>query len=221
MSTLTQPPVADLLNRLFADAEESQKVYRAAMAAQYTPEERKARLASASGYREYYAAAKEAYLAVSRETATLLYMLARSCKAHSIVEFGTSFGISTVHLAAALKDNGGGHLIGTEFEPTKVARARENLTTAGLNALVEIREGDALETLSRDLPASIDLVLMDGAKALYAPVLALLAPRFHPGTLLVADNADSTPEYLAKLRGPQSGYLSVPVADDVELSMKI
>lgn len=221
MSSLTQPPVSDLLDRLFAAAEASQQTYRAQMAAQYTPEERKARLASASGYREYYAAAKDAYLAVSRETATLLYMLARSSEARSIVEFGTSFGISTVHLAAALKDNGGGQLIGTEFEPAKVARARENLTAAGLAGLVEIREGDALETLSRDLPAAIDLVLMDGAKALYAPVLELLAPRFHPGTLVVADNADSTPEYLAKVRAPDSGYVSVPFADDVELSMKI
>lgn len=221
MSTLTQPPVSDLLTRLFAESEASQSAYRAQMAAQYTPEERKARMASASGYREFYAAAKDAYLAVSRETATLLYMLARSSRARTIVEFGTSFGLSTVHLAAALKDNGGGRLIGTEFEPTKVAKAREHLKAAGLSDLVEIREGDALQTLSRDLPAQIDLVLMDGAKALYAPVLTLLAPAFHAGTLLVADNADSVPEYLAKVRAPDSGYVSVPLADDVELSMKV
>ena len=221
MSTLTQPPVSDLLSRLFAEAEASQTAYRAQMAAKYTPEERKARMASAIGYREFYAAAKDAYLAVSRETATLLYMLARSSRARTIVEFGTSFGLSTVHLAAALKDNGGGRLIGTEFEPSKVARAREHLTAAGLSDLVEIREGDALQTLSRDLPAAIDLVLMDGAKALYAPVLTLLAPAFHSGTLLVADNADSVPEYLAKVRAPDSGYVSVPLVDDVELSMKV
>jgi predicted O-methyltransferase YrrM len=220
MSTLTQPPVSDLLTRLFAEAEASQVAYRAQMA-QYTPEERKAQLASASGYREYYARAKDAYLAVSRETANLLYMLGRSSRARTIVEFGTSFGLSTVHLAAALKDNGGGQLIGTEFEPGKVERARQNLAAAGLASLVEIREGDALATLAHDLPASIDLVLMDGAKALYAPVLALLAPAFHRGTLVVADNADSIPEYLAKVRAPDSGYLSVPVADDVELSMRM
>ena len=55
----------------------------------------------------------------------------------------TSFGISTLHLAAALRDNGGGRLITSEFEPSKVARARDNLTAAGLIDLLEIREGDA------------------------------------------------------------------------------
>jgi predicted O-methyltransferase YrrM len=188
--------------------------------AHYSPEERQSRLRSVSGYREYYAQTKDTYLAVSRETASLLYVLARSSRARVIVEFGTSFGISTLHLAAALKDNGGGHLIGTEFEPTKVVRARENLTAAGLADLVEIREGDALETLARDLPEAIDLVLFDGAKGLYPRVLSLLAPRLRTGALLVADNADSSPEYLAQVRAA-GAYLSVPFADDVELSMKL
>jgi predicted O-methyltransferase YrrM len=94
-------------------------------------------------------------------------MLARSCGARTIVEFGTSFGISTLHLAAALRDNGRGDPITSEFEPSKVARARDNLTAGGLIDLVEIREGDALQTLARDLPERIDLLLLDGAKALY------------------------------------------------------
>lgn len=76
--------------------------------------------------------ASRAVVAVSRETGTLLYMLARSVAARSMVEFGTSFGISTLHLAAALRDNGGGRRITTEFEPGKVARARANLAAGGL-----------------------------------------------------------------------------------------
>jgi predicted O-methyltransferase YrrM len=220
MSTLNQPAVSALLTRLFAEAEASQVAYREQMAAKYTPDERRARFTSATGYREYYGAAKDAYLAVSRDTATLLYLLARSSRARNIVEFGTSFGISTLHLAAALQDGGGGRLIGTEFEPGKVAKARENLTAAGLASLVEIRAGDALTTLAQDLPSPIDLVLLDGAKGLYLPVLALLSPAFRPGTLLVADNAEASPGYLAKIRAPDSGYLSVPFADDVELSMR-
>ncbi len=125
---------------------------------------------------------KDYHLAVSRETATLLYMLARSAKATSIVEFGMSFGISTLHLAAALEDNGGGRVITTEFEQSKVAHARANFEAAGLAHRVEIREGDALETLARNLPDSIDLVLLDGAKSLYPRVLSLLAPRLHAGS---------------------------------------
>ena len=158
---------------------------------------------------------------MSRDTGTLLYMLARAIGARSIVEFGTSFGISTLHLAAALRDNGGGRLIGSEFEPSKIKRARENLTAGGLSDLVEIREGDALQTLARDLPDSIDFVLLDGAKALYPPVLSLLEARLRDGALIVADNADDSPEYLARVRAANSGYLSVPFGEDVELSMRL
>ena len=160
-------------------------------------------------------------LPVSRETGTLLYMLARSSGAKTIVEFGTSFGISTLHLAAALRDNGGGRLITSEFEPSKAARARANLTAGGLIDLVEIREGDALQTLSADLPATIDLVLLDGAKGLYPDILDLLEKHLRPGALIVADNADFSPDYLARVRSPAKGYLSVPFGEDVELSMRV
>jgi predicted O-methyltransferase YrrM len=126
-----------------------------------------------------------------------------------------------MHLAAALRDNGGGRLIGTELERTKVAQAHANISVAGLDDLVEIRAGDALETLAADLPETIDLVLLDGAKGLYPQVLSLLEPRMRPGTLVVADNADWSPEYLARVRRPAGGYVSVPFAADVELSMKL
>jgi len=87
--------------------------------------------------------------------------------------------------------------------------------------LVEIREGDAVETLARDLPDTIDLVLLDGHKPLYAKILSLVAPRLRAGSYLVADNADASPDYVAQVRAPGSGYLSVPFAGDVELSMKL
>ena len=110
---------------------------------------------------------------VSRNTGALLYMLARGNGARAIVEFGTSFGLSTVHLAAALRDNGGGKLIGTELESNKLAYARANLEAAGLADLVDIREGDALQTLARDLPDTVDLLLLDGHKPLYDKILSL------------------------------------------------
>ncbi len=220
MTTLTTPPLAPLLEKLFADAEASEAVL-AQMRGNLTPEERVARGRAMTDYRAFYTSAKDIYLAVSRETAVLLYMLARSAKARSIVEFGTSFGISTLYLAAALKDNGGGRVIGTEFEPSKVVRARANIAAAGLSDLVDIREGDALETLARDLPDTIDLVLLDGAKSLYPRVLSLLEPRLRAGSLILADNADMSPEYLSHIRAPGAGYLSVPFAEDVELSMKL
>jgi predicted O-methyltransferase YrrM len=152
---------------------------------------------------------------------TDLEQLARRGGARTIIEFGTSFGISTLYLAAALRDNGGGHLITTEFEPSKVARARHNLAAGGLNDLVEIREGDALQTLSAGLPPMIDLVLLDGAKALYPEILNLVESRLRPGAFIVADNADDSPDYHARVRSLTNGYMSTPFAEDVELSMRI
>lgn len=122
-------------------------------------------ITSKTGYRQFYGLLKDIPLPVSRETGSLLYMLTRSTRAQSILEFGTSFGVSTIYLAAALRDNGGGRIITTGFESSKAARARENLTEAGLIDLIEIREGDALETLAIDLPETFDLVLLDGARA--------------------------------------------------------
>lgn len=220
MATLTEAPLASLLNRLFEEADAAEPQMDAAFA-DLSDDEQARMLRSKTDYGEVYARMKHLPLPVSRETGALLYMLARSTKARTIVEFGTSFGISTLHLAAALRDNGGGRLITSEFEPSKAARARENLKAGGVLDLVEIREGDALETLARDLPEPIDLALLDGAKALYPEILGLLESRLKFGALIVADNADMSSDYLSRVRSPASGYLSVPFAEDVELSMRI
>jgi predicted O-methyltransferase YrrM len=220
MTTLTSPLLTALLDRLFADDAESRVALNANMT-QIPAEQRTAMMSTKTDYRALYTRMKDAPLAVSRETGALLYMLARSMDARTIVEFGTSFGISTLHLAAALRDNGGGRVITCEFEPSKAARARANLAAAGLSDLVEFREGDALETLARDLPEQIDFVLLDGAKGLYPDILALLEDRLRPGALVLADNADWSPDYLARVRSPEQGYLSVPFAEDIELSMRI
>jgi predicted O-methyltransferase YrrM len=220
MTTLTADPLTSLLDRLFADAEATESDIDAAFA-DLSDREQTRMLRSKTDYAELYGRMKNLPLAVSRETGALLYMLARSSGARTIVEFGTSFGISTLHLAAALRDNSGGRLITSEFEPSKAARARDNLTAGGVIDLVEIREGDALQTLSVDLPETIDLVLLDGAKSLYPEILSLLESRLKPGVLIVADNADMSPDYLKRVRAPDSGYMSVPFAEDVELSMRI
>jgi predicted O-methyltransferase YrrM len=220
MTTLTLPPLAPLLDRLFAEADETSPAASPAIAG-LPPGELERLMQSKTGYRDLYGRLKDFPLAVSRETGTLLYMLARGCGARTIVEFGTSFGLSTLHLAAALRDNGGGSLITSEFEPSKVVQARANLTAGGVIDLVEIRQGDALETLRTDLPGTIDLVLLDGAKALYPEILDLVESRLRPGAFIVADNADDSPDYLARVRSPVNGYLSTPFGEDVELSLRI
>jgi predicted O-methyltransferase YrrM len=219
MTTLTTAPVSTVLSRLLADAGATTAILEQTMRSS-TPEEIAAVMRS-TDYKATYSRMKDFHLAVSAETGTLLYMLARSSRARSIIEFGTSFGVSTLYLAAALRDNGGGHLIGSEFEGSKTAKARASIEAAGLADLVEIREGDALDTLARDLPPVIDLVLLDGAKPLYLPILSLLEPRLGAAALIVADNADWCPPYLEHVRSPAAGYLSVPFGANVEVSMKL
>ena len=103
------------------------------------------------------------FLSVSPEFGRFLYMCARSCKAKRIVEFGSSMGISAIYMAAALRDMGGGRLIGTELEPSKAERAQANVAAAGLSDLVEFRVGDARETLKAGVGGDIDMVMLDGA----------------------------------------------------------
>jgi predicted O-methyltransferase YrrM len=218
MSTLNT--LTPLLDRLFEEAAAAESATSAA-AAEISDVELVRLKRSKTEYLEFYGRLKDFPLAVSRETGALLYMLARSCGARAIVEFGTSFGFSTLYLAAALRDNGGGRLISCEFELSKAARARQNLADGGLIDLVEIREGDALHTLRDGLPESIDLLLLDGAKGLYLDILGLLENHLRPGALIIADDADDSPDYLTRVRSVAAGYMSMPLAKDVELSMRL
>ena len=166
----------------------------------------------------------QTFIPVSPEAGRFLYTLARATKG-TIIEFGTSFGISTLYLAAAVRDRGEGSVITTELHRGKAQKARENLRAAGLLGYVELREGDALETL-RDVTGGVTLLFLDGWKKLYLPVLKLLEPALEPGALIAADDLDLFPEvhkpYLAYVRNPASGYVSVevPIGDRIELSVR-
>ncbi|QFZ19796.1 O-methyltransferase [Saccharothrix syringae] len=205
-STLHRPPVRDLLDRLFAAADRDRPVDVGAA----TALERADALA-------------DVYMPVSRSGGELLYALVRATRPATVVEFGTSFGISTLHLAAAVRDNGSGHVHGSELSAAKVRAARENLAAADLADVVTVHEGDALETLA-GIGGPIGLVLLDGWKELCLPVLRLLEPRLAPGALVVADDVSfpTMADYLAHVRDPANGYVSVefPVEDGMEISCR-
>ncbi len=166
---------------------------------------------------------RNAFIPVSRESGMLLYLTARAIRATRIVEFGTSFGISTLYLAAAVRDNGGGVVIGTEIEASKHERAVANLREAGLGDLVEVRLGDALQTL-KDVPDPIDLIFLDGWKGLYLPVLELLKPKLRAGGIVLADNIldfkKALRPYVEYMQSGQNGFESttLSVAGGVEYS---
>jgi predicted O-methyltransferase YrrM len=191
MSTLTNWPVAPLLERLFAAAEQNDPTVMAKWHAQGA--DRRDPISSRQRAEEL----SEAYLPISREVGRLLYVLARTRQPRTIIEFGTSFGISTIHLAAAVRDNGNhGRLITTELSASKANHARQNLAEAGLSNIVEVREGDAFEMLRGEDDQSIDMLLLDGWKELYLPLLKLLEPRLAPEALVIADDLNIAAEAL-------------------------
>jgi predicted O-methyltransferase YrrM len=165
----------------------------------------------------------EVYMPVSAAGGALLYTLIRAGHPATIVEFGTSYGVSTMYLAAAATDNGSGRVLSTELSATKIAAARANLAEAGLAAAVTILPGDARSTLA-EVPGPVDFLLLDGWKDLCLPVLRLLEDRLAPGALVVADDTTmpSMRPYLDYVRDPDAGYVTVdfPVDDGMEISCR-
>ncbi len=166
------------------------------------------------------------HVPLDRAQGAFLYLLARSMSARRIVEYGTSVGISTIYLAAAVRDNGGGLVIGSELAPAKVAAARAHLAEAGLAEWVEVREGDARETL-RDLGGPVDLGLIDGWPELALEMGRLIGPQLRPGGVLVADNVRTfrriLAPYVAHMQGGAGGFLSatLPLKGGTEFSVRL
>ncbi len=185
-STISSPAVASVLDRLHAQADDEDP--RAARRVHARETELGRRLAQEQRY-ELYGAAP---LSIAREVGQLLYLLALSTRPRRIVEFGSSLGVSTVYLAAALRDGGGGTLITSEHHEQKVKLAQQNLTDAGLADLIELRYGDALHTLA-DIAEPVDLVFLDGRNDLYLPVLRLLSRVCRPLAWWSPTSAPTTP----------------------------
>lgn len=131
---------------------------------------------------------KDAYLSISKEQGEDLVKLIKKKNIKNIVEFGTSFGISTLFLAKGVIETGG-RVITAELIESKAHKAVENFKEAGVNDYIEIRIGDALETLS-NYQEQIDLLLLDGWKDLYLPLFKMLEDNFHTKTIVYVDNAD-------------------------------
>lgn len=172
----------------------------------------------------------DVYSAVTRERGTLLYLIGRAIQARRVVEFGSSFGISTIYLATAVLDNWGrdsnpaAQVIGSEMEPHKQAEAAKNLQAAGLSGIARIRPGDALETLAT-VEAPVDLVFLDGRKDLYLPVLKILKPKLRIGAVILSDNIftfkKEVSPFLDYVQSGENGFTSssLGISDGVEFSI--
>ena len=165
-------------------------------------------------------------VALDRDKAELGYLLCRALQARRVVEAGTSFGVSTLYLAAAVRDvvgePGRGVVIGTEYEPAKAAAARAHFAEAGLAEFIDLREGDTL----RDPGGPVDFLLLDVWTPMARPALERVAPYLRPGALVACDNTtqfrDEYADLLAFASDPANGLrgLTLPYAGGFELLVR-
>jgi len=166
-------------------------------------------------------------VALDRDKAEFCYLLCRSMRASRVVEAGTSFGVSTLYLAAAVRDNQveNGVVIGTEFEPNKIDIARANFEQAGLSEFIELREGDLRETL-QDIGGAVDFLLVD-IWEVARPALELVSPSLRPGAIVACDNTavdvDEYREYFEFVNDPKNRFrtMTVPFEGGFELTVRI
>lgn len=166
-------------------------------------------------------------VALDRDKAQFCYMLCRSLRATRVVEAGTSFGVSTMYLAAAVRDNQveNGVVIGTEYEPKKVEIARANFREAGLSEFIELREGDLRQTL-RDVGGPVDFMLVD-IWQVALPALELVSPHLRPGAIVACDNttvdAAEYRDYFEFVHDPKNRFrtLTVPFEGGFELTVRV
>ena len=171
--------------------------------------------------------------ALDRDKAAFCYQLCRAIDARRVVEIGTSYGVSTLYLAAAVRDNvraggGNGTVIGTEYEPEKVRAARMHFSQAGLSSFIDLREGDLRETL-RQIEGPVDFMLVDIWIPMARPALELVAPHLRPRAVVVCDNTGREDEraaytdYFAFINDPTQGFrtMTLPFSGGFEMSVRL
>lgn len=220
-STLHSEPVTGLLSGLY-EAAAAARVARPGASRSGAPEQHM----TSEQAQARADALEDQYMPIGEETGLLTYQLIRAARPEQVVEFGTSYGVSTLYLAAAVRDNGIGHVHTTEMNAKKIAAARRTFTDAGLDDLITVHEGDAVTTLAA-LSGPVGFVLLDGWKPMYRPLIEVLEPKLATGALILADNTSlaGLEDYLAYVRDPANGYAGVSLPgkgeDTVELSVRL
>jgi predicted O-methyltransferase YrrM len=206
-AALETPGVRDVLERLRVIGETRNLEYSSRVQA------REAELGGKLYGLERAQIGAEAPQAVAPEVGRILYALTIATRPSLIVEFGASLGVSTIYLASALHDLDSGELITTELIETKAQAAVQNLHDAGLATRVQMRTGDARNTLN-DLDRPIDMLFLDGSNDLYLDILTLLEPHLDARSVIAADLSHGDPHhvrYRDYVNQPENGYLSVDI----------
>ena len=177
---------------------------------------------------------RDKLIALDRVKAEFCYQVCRALRARRVVEAGTSFGVSTVYLALAVRDNlrdeqtPGARpiVIGSEHEPEKARRARAHFAEAGVTDTIDLREGDLRETLV-EVEGPIDFMLIDIWTPMARPALSLIAPRLRTGAVVVCDNTeqfrDAYAEYFEFIGDPRNRLqtLTLPFPGGLEFTVRV
>lgn len=226
MSVLQDTLLEDLLAPLHARSDDQLEVMRAEYIRR-TSEGWRPSKENADQIKQYLS---DKLVALDRGKAEFCYQLCRATDARRIVEAGTSFGVSTLYLAAAVRDNilaagGGGIVIGTEYEPEKAKAALALFEQARLNHLIDLREGDLRQTL-RQIDGPIDFMLVDIWIEMARPALELIMPKLRSGAIVICDNTDQYragyADYLSFVENPANRFrtMTLPFRGGLEMSVR-
>jgi predicted O-methyltransferase YrrM len=164
---------------------------------------------------------------VSATEGKLLYIITKLVRATRVLEVGTLGGYSTTWLARALAP--GGIVVTLEVDPTHAAVARQNLEGAAPETRIDVREGDALQSLAAMAAAqepAFDLIFIDADKPRYVRYLEASLPLSRPGTVILADNlirhgavlsADTTDDSAAGARAYNTAIAAHPRLESIVL----
>ena len=161
---------------------------------------------------------------IPRVEGEMLYHIALSCGAKTIVEIGTSYGFSGLFWAAALKRRGG-QLHTIDKDPKKYNASRQTFAAAGLSNVVTNYLGDA-HTIMLSMPEGIDIGFIDADKASTQAYFDLLWPKLRVGGSIFTDNAMTHREELADFvkhvrARPDASSVEVPIGNGVEWTIKL
>ena len=221
MSVLCDPKLESLLADLHAQSDAQIAALRGFEAEQANRE-------TPATEDEVKAFRRDKLVALDRDKAEFCYQLCRASNARKIVEVGTSLGVSTLYLAAAVRDNvdvagGSGGVIGTEYESSKARAARAHFAQAGLSDFIDLREGDLRETL-KDIDGPIDFMLVDIWITMARPALEIVTPSLRPGAIVVCDNTaqyrSAYEDYFRCLAANGFRTMTLPFDGGLELSVR-
>jgi predicted O-methyltransferase YrrM len=147
--------------------------------------------------------------------AAMLRILVQCSGAQRGVEVGTATGYGAVLMGLGFERTGG-KLITVDIDPKMVQTARKNLAKVGLEDVVTVVEGDALEVLPK-LEGRFDFVYIDAVKSDYLKYFKALEPKLVPGAVIVADNVIRSgrymPDFFEAINGSPN-YISNTIRSD-------